>query len=82
MTEAPEQRHGRRLSDKILIAFHCACDQGNTDIASQLLGVLESMTSQAPSPPAGRERRTHDGLVAAHLRLWVLQHPEVLERET
>ena len=30
-------RHSRRLSDKILIAFHHACDQADYEVAEQLL---------------------------------------------
>ena len=52
-TGAP--RYSRRLSDKILIAFHHACDQGDYEIAEQLLHILE--TPAAPSrrtPTAGK----------------------------
>jgi hypothetical protein len=78
LPKAPELRYTRRLSDKILIAFHCACDQANIEVAEQLLRVLEFMVKKEPRPPAGKERRSQDDLVAAHLRLWLLKHPEVL----
>src|SRR5580698_6222207 len=40
---SPPPRYSRRLSDKILIAFHHACDQGDFEAAEQLLHVLEMM---------------------------------------
>jgi hypothetical protein len=80
MTETSEPRYARRLSDKILIAFHAACDQGNTEVAGQLLGVLDFMFKQTPNPNPEKDRRHQDGMVAAHVRLWALRHPEVLER--
>ena len=33
-------RYSRRLSDKILIAFHHACDQSDFEIAQELLHIL------------------------------------------
>jgi hypothetical protein len=39
------RRQARRLSDKILIAFHQACDQQDFEVAVRLLGVLETMTA-------------------------------------
>jgi hypothetical protein len=60
------------LSDKILVAFHHACDQ--SDIESELLHVLDFMTMRHPNLPTGRERRVQEGLVAAHERLWLLRH--------
>src|ERR1700677_4310472 len=51
-------RYTRRLSDKVLIAFHHACDQRDIEVAGRLLGVLEFMTTRAPVLPAGRDRRS------------------------
>jgi hypothetical protein len=80
MTEsASEPRYTRRLSDKVLIAFHHACDQHEIEVAAQLLDVLEFMTNRTPDLPAGRERRAKDTLVAAHERLWQLRHPLLRE---
>jgi hypothetical protein len=70
-----EPRHARRLSDKILIAFHLACDQGDLEVAGDLLEVLEFMVKRPRRQP-GRERRSEESLVAAHERLWLLRHPE------
>ena len=68
-------RYTRRLSDKILIAFHQACDQGDLEVAEQLLHVLEMMLTRRPLTPDGSRRRNMESLVAAHERLWHLRHP-------
>jgi hypothetical protein len=59
-----------------MVAFHSACDQEELDAAQGLISIVESMLRRAP--PDGRpERRVDAGLlVAAHLRLWSLRHPE------
>jgi hypothetical protein len=69
-------RYSRRLSDKILIAFHQACDQSDYEIAEQLLRILETMLKRRPTVPDGNRRRTMESLVAAHERLWHLKHPD------
>jgi len=69
-------RQGRRLSDKILVAFHQACDQGDFEVAEQLLRVLEMMLTRRPVSPDINRRRNIETLVAAHERLWHLRHPE------
>jgi hypothetical protein len=68
-------RYSRRLSDKILIAFHHACDQSDFEVAEQLLHVLEGMLTRRPLTPDGSRRRNMESLVAAHERLWHLRHP-------
>lgn len=68
-------RHSRRLSDKVLIAFHHACDQGDFEIAEQLLHVLENIVKRPMPAPDMNRRRSMDSLVAAHERLWFLRHP-------
>src|SRR5271167_877368 len=70
-------RYSRRLSDKILIAFHHACDQGDFEVAGQLLHVLEMMLTRRPLTPDGTRRRNMESLVAAHERLWHLRHPTI-----
>ena len=69
-------RYTRRLSDKILIAFHQACDQRELEIADQLLRILEGMLTRRPTAPDANRRRNIESLVAAHERLWLLRHPE------
>jgi hypothetical protein len=68
-------RYSRRLSDKILIAFHHACDQADFEVAEQLLHILEMMLTRRPVTPDGTRRRNMESLVAAHERLWHLRHP-------
>jgi hypothetical protein len=76
---APGPRYARRLSDKILIAFHHACDQRDIEVAWKLLNVLELMAMRRTNFPAGADRRARDSLVAAHDRLWQVRHPESAE---
>jgi hypothetical protein len=76
---APIQRYSRRLSDKILVAFHQACDQGDFEVAESLLQILEMMLERRPLTPAGNRRRNVDTFVAAHERLWHLRHPTLNE---
>jgi hypothetical protein len=79
-TESTKQtsspRYSRRLSDKILIAFHHACDQADYEIAEQLLHILENMLTRRTVPPDANRRKSIESLVAAHERLWHLRHPE------
>ena len=72
-------RYSRRLSDKILIAFHHACDQAEFEVAEQLLHILEMMLTRRPLTPDGTRRRNMESLVAAYERLWHLRHPDVSE---
>jgi hypothetical protein len=71
----PPPRYTRRLSDKILIAFHHACDQSDFEVAEQLLRILEMMLTRRPLTSDGTRRRNMESLVAAHERLWHLRHP-------
>jgi len=73
---AASPRYSRRLSDKILIAFHHACDQADYEIAEQLLHILENMLTRRTVPPDANRRKSIESLVAAHERLWHLRHPE------
>jgi hypothetical protein len=81
--DAPSEgapRYTRRLSDKILIAFHQACDQGDFEVAERLLQLFEMMSARRPLTPSGNRRRNLETLVAAHERLWYLRHPAFNER--
>jgi hypothetical protein len=69
-------RHTRRLSDKILVAFHHACDVSDFEIAEQLLRTLEVMLTRRPLPSGVNRRRNMESLIAAHERLWHLRHPD------
>jgi hypothetical protein len=72
----PQEPRYRRLSDKILIASHHACDQGDVVVAKFLLEVSEGIIKRPANLPAGVERRSRETLVAAHERLWQIEHPE------
>lgn len=72
---AAPPRHTRRLSDKILIAFHHACDQSDYEVAEELLRTLEMMLTRRPVSPDHNRRKNMESLVAAHERLWLLRHP-------
>ena len=72
-------RQGRRLSDKILVAFHHACDISDFDVADALLRTLELMLTRRPTPADLGRRRSMESLVAAHERLWHLRHPNLDE---
>ena len=67
---ATAPRHTRRLSDKILIAFHQACDLADFEVAERLLKVVETVLAVPRETPIDRERREQETLVAAHERLW------------
>jgi hypothetical protein len=69
-------RHGRRLSDKILVAFHHACDAQDLLVAEQLLKTLEGMLTRRGLPPEQNRRKSLESLVAAHERLWHLRHKD------
>ena len=69
-------RYSRRLSDKILIAFHHACDQSDFDVAEQLLRTLETLITRRSATIDTNRRRNQDSLIAAHERLWNLRHPD------
>ena len=71
----PGVRQGRRLSDKILVAFHQACDLADYEVAEGLLRLFEIMLARRPLPSDGSRRRSMESLVAAHERLWQLKHP-------
>jgi hypothetical protein len=75
-SQGGQPRYTRRLSDKILIAFHHACDQADYEVAKELLQILEMMLTRRPQNPDGTRRRSMESLVAAHERLWHLSHPK------
>ena len=69
-------RHTRRLPDKVLVAFHHACDTADLEVAEQLLRVLELMLTRRPASAETNRRRSMESLVAAYERLWHLRHPD------
>ena len=76
-TSTHPTRHSRRLSDKILVAFHHACDTGDLEVAEQLLSLLEWMLARRTVPPQANRRRNMESLVAAHERLWHLRRANI-----
>lgn len=59
---------GRRLSDKVMVAFLQACDQHDVDVACGLMAVLEHMWLRDLNEPWGR-RSNVNWLVPARERL-------------
>ena len=72
---SPILRHTRRLSDRIFVAFHQACDTGDLDVAEQLLRILDKMMNKRHTANEGNRRHNTGNLVAAFERLWHLRHP-------
>lgn len=64
----------RGLSDKILVAFHSACDDDDPEVAATLLLVLEGIVRRSRTNNLAERRSEKDVLVAAHERLWALRH--------
>jgi len=75
MEPAVARPSGRRLADRLLVAFHAACDQGELETAGRLLPVLEALLRRPATPSDPYRRRSIEALVAAHERLWQLRHP-------
>ena len=69
-------RYGRSLFDKILHAFHQACDLEDLEAANALLNVLENLMSSTVRRPGDDRHRHQQSLVAAHQRLWQIRNPE------
>jgi hypothetical protein len=67
--------NGKRLSDKILVAFHHACDQGDLDVAGELVITLDFIVRRAHFFPSCIDRRAKESMAAAYERLWHLRHP-------
>lgn len=67
-----QERYSRRLSDKIQAAFDHACDEGELEVATDLLQVLELVLLRTPPRPERRESVVGP-LLASHERLWHLK---------
>ena len=72
----PVRRYTRRLEDKLLVAFHHACDVADLEVGRHVLQILEMMLSRKSAQPDPNRRRNMEGLIAAHERLWNLRHRE------
>ena len=71
-------RGQRRLSDKIRVAFHTACDERAVETAERLLSQLDELIHCPPVLPTGADRRQPESLAAlcerlANLLLWQTQ---------
>ncbi len=71
----PVAHRRSRLSDKIRVAFHIACDDGAFELAERLLGQLDQLVHCPPVLPTGVDRRQAESLAAlcerlANLLLW------------
>lgn len=73
---ANQLRLGRRLPDRLMTAFHIACDQAEYDVAAQLLQLIETLLFRSTDSVDSGRRRNINQLVAAHTRLWHLRHPD------
>jgi hypothetical protein len=72
-TASPDQeRYSRRLSDKIQTAFDHACDEGELQVAADLLQTLELVLLRVAPKPDRREAVVAP-LMASHERLWHLR---------
>lgn len=69
------RHYDNRLIDKILAAFHQACDQERTQVAEQLLAVaMAAVHSFSTDRPP--DRRRDESVTAAHLRLRALRQSD------
>jgi hypothetical protein len=69
---ADQERYSRRLSDKIQAAFDHACDEGELQVAADLLVTLELVLLRVAPKPDRREAIVAP-LMASHARLWHLR---------
>jgi hypothetical protein len=67
-----QERYSRRLSDKINAAFDHACEEGELEVAAELLETLEIVLLRTAPKPDRREVVVAP-LLAAHERLWHLR---------
>ncbi len=72
-------RYTRRLSDKILLAAHHACDQGDQEIAKRLLEVVELLVRRDGNPADADDQKSAERLVAAYTRMWYLRHHDEVD---
>ena len=66
----------RRLPDRILVAAHEACDLGDLEIAARLLSTLETFIRFYGDWSDTERRCAMKSMIAAHYRLWQLQHDD------
>ena len=59
------------------MAFHHACDEGDFEVAGELLRILEVILKRKPTTQHAGRRRNMENLIAAHERLWQLRNPDI-----
>lgn len=69
-----EPRPLRRLSDKVLAAFHQACDQHDVEVAALLLKVLELILTKQGGATKTENRNDVEAIEQAFIRLEALQN--------
>jgi hypothetical protein len=72
VSSTDQERYSRRLSDKINAAFDHACEEGELEVAAELLETLEIVLLRTAPKPDRREVIVAP-LLAAHERLWHLR---------
>jgi hypothetical protein len=70
-----ERPRRRRLTDKIISAFHAGCDEGALDIAAGLLSLLQVVVKHPQRLSTGVDRRKPTDLAILRERLWSLRYP-------
>ena len=66
-------KFNRRCSDKVLGAFHKACDDSDIGVASSLIKIVELMIERTRTQARFERRVNLEKFVAAHERLWHLK---------
>jgi len=66
-------KYGRRLSDKILIAFHHACDARDIATAEDLIWALGRLIARPAAAESHDRRKIAETLADANYRLWDLK---------
>ena len=79
-------KYGRRLADKILIAFHHACDKRDILTAEDLLATLNRLIARPLLTEKHDRRKIAETQADANYRLWDLKRQQaqlpVIERLT
>lgn len=66
-------KYGRRLSDKILIAFHHACDKRDISMAEDLLRTLDRLIARSEHTEGHERGKIAETQADASYRLWGLK---------
>ncbi len=67
------QKSQRSLPERILVAFHHACDSRDLEAADRLVIAADTLLAANTTMAAPKLRRAKEGVVAAYERLWVLK---------